>query len=159
MSCAKEAKPTMASDNFKTKAKMGIPTKRWTSATPWQGWIKNDRSATTSASMMITRHRLVRSSLLWQREMIAKRSRRLQETKKQQSRKKAKSANGFWNGLVRSLFWRYMSCIRIIWRSSSSKGKRRIKEHQGQQLLRMRRMLRMNQTWLWTPSTRRLLTS
>ena len=73
MSCAKEAKPTMASDNFKTKAKMGIPTKRW---------IKNDRSATTSASMMITRHRLVRS-------------RRLQETQKQQSRKKAKSANGF----------------------------------------------------------------
>jgi hypothetical protein len=86
MSCAKEAKPTIASDNFKTKAKMGIPTKRWT---------KNDRSATTSASMMITRHRLVGSSLLWQREMTAKRSRRLQETKKQQSRKKAKSANGF----------------------------------------------------------------
>ena len=48
-----------------------------------------------SAAMIITRCRLVMSSLLRQREMIAKGSRRLLETKKLQSRKKAKSANGF----------------------------------------------------------------
>ena len=95
MSCAKEAKPTLASDNFKTKAKMRIPTKRWSSATPWQGWIKNNRSAKTSAAMMMTGCRLVMSSLLRQREMIAKKSRRLWATTKLQSRKKAKSVNGF----------------------------------------------------------------
>ena len=95
MSCAKKAKPMVASDNFKTKAEMRIPTKRWTSAASWQGWIKNDRSAKTSAAMIMTRCRLVMSSLLRQREMIAKRSRRLWATKKLRSRKKAKSANGF----------------------------------------------------------------